>query len=843
MKNLFLFTTTFIFTIATFAQNENQNAEKLLNGFVRGKITDSKTSKPIEYATVALVSYADTSKILASLTDEKGFFEVEKVKVGKYFLKVYLIGYKLYKSDTVKISPAKAEIFIPNIKLVPSSIQLDDIKVQGEKEQSILSLDKKIFEVDKMPAIAGGSATNVLQQIPAVSVDMDGNINIRGSGYVTIWVNGKPFANAGANPQSILEQIPASSIERVELVTNPSARYDAESSGGIINIILKKNREDGFNGQVAVGFGTRDRYNESVDKKNTINKSNNSISINWKKGKWNLSSNYGYRYAQRWQHHYPNLRRNYDIDTAGLYDNVISQRSVAELYSHNHLLNISGDYNISDKKVIEFKATGGYNPNAEPENLTYDFYREFNGSKTQINPSDSLKNRNLKNYNDGYNVDANLGYRKTYDKAGQELYIGSSSSYSENRGNSNFYQQNIIGNSITNINTRTNPFGTNQVNVLQLDYIHPISEKTKLEMGLKNTSRFFDNDFKFDTLTGGTYINSTNKSNRFKYNDIISAAYGIVNQGFNYGLSVQLGLRIEQTFRTVEQVTLKRKDNLEFIDFFPSGVIQKKLLNDQELRLTYSRRINRPQPNVLNPFPSYNDPFNLVIGNPYLKPEYIHVIELGYSKNWKDHSFQTTLYFRQTDGSVQRVRRVLPNQASITEYANVGFLRAIGLELIGKNKLTKWWNITSNVNIYQNQISGVVRGQDISRDNITWNARIISNMKVWKGADFQITGFYMAPVAIAQGTFQGMNGVDVGFRKDIIPNKAFVTANISDIFNIRQFHVEQSGNLFYADILRKRETRVLTVNFTYKFGKELKMKTRRNTGRPDGGDGGGGGDF
>ncbi len=816
---------------------------------IKGQIVDSQTNSPVEYATISIASQSDSSQILGALADEKGNFTIEKVKPGKYIMKVSFIGYKNYRTDALNITANTPVFNIGKVKITNSSKVLEDVKVMGERDQMQFSIDKKVFEVDKNPVVAGGSASDVLKQIPSVTVDTDGNINVRGTGNITIWVNGKPFANAGT-PQQVLDQLPASSIERVELITNPSARYDADGMGGIINIILKKNRADGMNGQVSSGFGTRDKYNESANNNygdnkydyNAINKYNGNASLNWKFGKWNFTSNYGYRYGQRWQSH-NTTRDNYFATDS----NFQKQTSAAELYSHNHLLNLGAEYSIDAKNTVDARITGGYNQNVEPERLTYIFQ---NSAKIDT----QLRVRQVNKYEYAYNIDANLGYRKTFNTPGREFSASASASWSINYGNtgfnqiSNFPLSPILNPAFPSI-SGTEPNNVNKIAVAQIDYVAPFGEKTRFEMGAKVTYRNFDNDLLFDSLSNlnGNTEKDNIKSNRFVYIDDVNAVYGIWNQVFPRGFSVQAGLRGEQTIRSVEQVTLQTKNETSFIDFFPTLHIAKKLENEQELKASYSRRINRPNPGNLNPFPSYNNPVDLVVGNPFLKPEYINSFELGYAKNWTKHSFIATGYFREIEGATQRIRTVFGDGTSVTEFSNVGFARNTGIELIAKNELFKWWNITSNINGFYIQVNAGSsnNANNINRESFTGNGRFTSNFKIWKGADLQVTGYYMLPIAIAQGSFYGMNGIDVGFKKDIIPQKAFVTINISDVFNTRQFNASQNSDNFSTDIRRKRETRVMTVNFTYKFGNESlngkKGSKRSNQNNSDGG--GGGGEF
>lgn len=847
--NVFVFLLVIFAWFSYLAKAQMPQADRPPIGIIRGKVIDATTQQAIEYATIALMPLRDTTKLTGALTDEKGAFTMEDVFPGKYILKVNFIGYLPYRSDTLRINPKNPMVNLPAIKLKPNTKMLEDIVVEGEREQMLLQIDKKVFEVDKNPVVEGGSAADALKQIPSVSVDTDGNVSVRGTTNVQIWVNGKQFANAGS-AQQILDQIPASNIERVELITNPSARYDAESMGGIINIVLKKNRADGVNGSFASGFGTRDAYNESVNKYNAINKYNGTFTLNIKKGKWNFSTNYGYRYGQRWQAHRTFRQNKIDTNfTNGFQDfdtaNYQIQRSAAELFSHNHLLNIGAEYELDKNNTFELRVATGYNENNEPERLTYDFRNNaFQLYEQRI--------RDISNREYAYNYNINTGYRRLFSIPGKELNISGSYSWANNYRFTRFFQQipPQFGSFLPE-DAKVLPFNINNVYVAQIDYMQPVSEKSKIEIGAKTTIREFDNDFIYQNYLYATqsYVNDLGRTNRFVYNDYVHAAYGIYNQQFGNGFSAQAGLRFEHTTRVIKQVTSNENFSDQFLDPFPTLHISKKMPHNQEWRISYSRRTNRPNPGVLNPFPTYNDPLNLVKGNPFLKPEYVHIADISYNRTWDKHNFVATGFFRQINGSSQRVRTLVPTRdTSITIFTNIGYNRQVGLELISKNEFFKWWSITSNINLFYVQVFGQGgRNQEynLNRENLSGNARLISNFKVWKGVDLQVTGYYMLPIAIAQGTFFGMNGIDLGFRKDIIPKKAFITANISDVFNTRQFNANQEAFSFYSEIRRKRETRVLTVNFTYRFGNESLMAKNNRTrkGRTNGEGEGGGMDF
>lgn len=815
---------------------------------VKGKILDTQTGKPVEYATVAVVSLRDSSKIFGALTDDNGVFEIDQLLPGKYFIKAQFIGYKTLRTDTLKIAPSSESIDLGTFSLTPSSKMLEDVEVKGEKEIFQSSIDKKVFNVEKSNLAIGGSATDVMKQIPTVTLDQDGNISMRGNSNITVWINGKPSGMTGNSRQAILDQLPANSIESVELITNPSARYDAEGMGGIINIILKKNRADGINGTATAGFGTRDAYNVSNKKYNDINKYNAAFTLNLKTGKFNISTNYGYRYNHSW-HIIDNQRLTlekspYWMNQFTYADNLIGQ-------NHNAGANI--DYTINDKNTIGIGAFTGFNIGNNPETI-----RTYWTDNEPLRNIQFFRTRTLDNRSDGYNLDGNAYYRKNFDKKGQELNISGSYSYSEHYQDGKFVQIDSAANltQLSTIPSKTGlkTDGINNTAVFQVDYIHPMGEKTKLEFGAKSTYRHIFSGLLGDSISRSTFATVTdyNRTNDFVFMENVNAAYGILNQGLGkYGL--QVGLRAEQTnisgtllpnnFTSFNEI----KNSQRYFNLFPSIHATRKLENEQELRASYSMRINRPGQEVLNPFPTWNNPLDLRYGNPLIKPEIVHSTELSYTKNWDKTSLILTGYFRQTDNTIQRVRRIdttgtTPNisrGSSIMEFQNLSNSQNYGLEFILRNQITKWWNITTNINAFRNVINGL-----ISNANFTGDGRIMSTMTVWKGINIQISGNYMLPRAMAQGTFQGFNGVDIGVRKDLFKNKAYIVVNLSDVFNTKNIQVEfnngQSAG-FSGGFFRQRETRVLTVNFTYKFGKELNNNVKRGKKAEYNTEGGGGG--
>jgi iron complex outermembrane receptor protein len=792
---------------------------------VKGIIIDSSSGSPLEYALVGMLSLDDTTIAIGTLSDEKGMFEIDKIKSGHYILKVSFIGYTPFVSDTIIISSTKTQIDLDSIYMLPSR-EANEIVITAENEAFSIGLDKNVFEVAKNPVVTGGSATDVLKQIPAVSVDIDGKISMRGSSNVIVWINGKPSGLTGDSRQAVLDQIPASNIERVEIINNPSARYDPDGTSGIINIVLKKNIKFGTNGSVTGGLGTRDRWNESTHKYNNINKFNGSASLNFRKGKWNFSSNYGARYGQRWQMG-NNLRDNFQQVRSS---NSINQYEQEENYSSSHLLSTSLDYSLDTNQTIGMTAVGGYNNSHEEEILNYDF---LDSNRTAY----KSRNRDILQRVDAYNTSSSLYYRKTFSKPEKEFYISGSGSYTKNNTINTFNQQDhIFANDSFSLASlsHTKPFSKNTIYVFQTDYTLPYNARTKFEIGAKSTLRILDYDLYADSLQRPLqkYVRDDSKTNRFIYKESVYAAYGIVQQTFTRNISAMAGLRIEQAFIDANLTTLNQDNKRTYTNFFPSAYVAKKISTDKELRFTYSKRINRPNAQALNPFPNYSDPLNLSRGNSYLNPEYIHSFDLSFMKTWRLYSLTSSLYYRQINGTIQRVSSVNAQDVSITQFYNLNSAQNFGAELIGKMKFWNRLNVTSNINVYRNTIQGNSQTVDVSNSNYSYFGKLMLSTKIWKGMDVQVTGNYNSPVITLQGTYQGNNGVDIGLKKDFWKTKGIITLNIADVFNTRNMHITSSGTDFSIHIFRKKESRVLTLSFTYKFGRESAASKNKKTPKP-----------
>lgn len=782
-------------------------------GKVNGKITDVTSGQPLEFCALAILRLPDSSVVNGGLADETGGFEIAGLKNGSYVLRIDLMGYNRNKVS-FDITDEQQIVSLPDVKLGSIARQLDEVEVVAEKPDVVIELDKKVYNAEKNITATGGSAIDVLKNIPSVGVDNNGNLNLRGNSQVLIYIDGKPTAIGDANAETILGQIPASNVDNVEIITNPGSRYDAQGMAGIINIRLKKSKKETLNGNVSAGVGSRDKFNTAA-------------AINYSKNKWGFSGSYAFRYNPLFQR-MDSKRR---TETNGLNQ---STRSTTTNQSNTGRIGI--DYNHNNNAVTSLSGQYSYSTSPYPETSYYVFL-DKNHSPDTIVHRNNLSNSYI------HNGEFSLNHRKPLKKKGNEFYIGSSYSVIKNR---NYVDINSSQTTIADNNTTTKPLQTlnadfiNHLSSVQSDLTLQITEKTKVETGVKAAYRYFQNDYSRYTSVHTSNID-TNINDRFNYYDVVAAAYGQLGhkgEKFNF----QFGLRAEQAFTNAKLEKSNYDYSYQYLNFFPSLATSYKIHKDGELQLSISRRINRPRFPQLNPYLDYMDPYNVRRGNPELKPEYAYNYELAYIYNKPKSTITLTAYYRQITNAVQYFRIVDSTSGnSVLTFKNFDKNYNSGLEGIYKIQPFKFWDITNTLNLYQTSVKGTdVNGLLISRETFTWNGKIQSSMKLPYNFSFQLIGNYQAPSLNGQGKVWDIYFIDVALKKDFLKSKKLsMTANLSDIFNTREFVINTAGYGFRQDMKMKRESRILMVTLNYKFGKADAIPKKKAKSDSPGDSGGG----
>jgi len=775
-------------------------------GKVSGTVTDAGNNQPLEYSSVILRSLKDSTKIFGSLVDEKGKFEITMIPFGAYRLTISFVGYKDYIIEKLLIIPPdKIEQNLGSLKVQQDQTLLQEVQVTGEKSVMQLGTDKKVFNVDKSALTSGGSATDVLKQVPTVDVDVDGNISMRGSGNITVFVNGKPSGITGANKQAVLDAIPANTIESVEIINNPGAKFDAQGEGGIINIVLKKNVAKGFNGNVSLGYTTR--Y-----------KANTGVSLNFRKNRINFSTNYGFRFNEN-NSSTVNDRINY-LDSAIFFLNTFEK---SNRYSLSNTLSGNLDFNINDKNTFSLNALGSYNYNAIDEVNNFDFISDSGRLYRTYDRYNKEKRKN-------FNTDAGFNYRKVFKSNANDLNISGNYSYL-NAVNAPRYTEQLLNTSDNSILPFAPAVSGNRVaninhlGTFQVDFVQPFDKaKGKFETGAKITYRNLLSDFYADSLdrSNDSIVPDNSLINRFNFTENVNAVYAIYGGAYKK-FSYKAGLRFEQSNIRGVQEAGNISNSQRYYDFFPSVFFSQKLPKNHEIQLAYRRSINRPDNQMLNPFADYSNPYSIRRGNPALKPAYTEAVEFTYLKSFEKGIFiSATAYFRYTKNFFTRFVDVDTAGISTVTFGNLSNSQNAGVEFITRAPVTKWWNLMLNVNLFRNKITGnIPNGEsDANSTSFQWNLRLMSNMTIWKNASLQVMMNYRGKIKFLQGYILPGFSASVGFKKDFLKNnKASIAVNIQDVFHSMRFEIVSKGDNYENTVSREFQSTTLNVTFTYKFGR------------------------
>ena len=800
-KVLFLFCILCMTTVTVFAQSTG-------NGKMSGKIVDAENNEGIPFATAQVLDRKTKASVRIAQSDADGNFLLAGLPNGIYTFKASYMGFQTMVRDSVAITDKTKEVNFGSIKMKMAQANvLNEVTVTATKPTMQMGIDKKIFSVDQSLVSEGGSASDLLQNVPSVQTDIDGNVSLRGSSGVKVLIDGKPSLIAGGDVAQILQSIPASSIETVELITNPSAKYDAEGQSGIINIVLKRNKKLGFNGSVALTAGNRDNYNANT-------------SLSFQNKKINLYGNYSYRYGNRIGGGYNNIEYlNPSANGLAFANQLNDSRNT----NKGHNLKAGIDYYLTEKSVLSFSS--GVNFRNGDNNTLLDI-NQLNSSRDPYMLSSRYNDEEQK----GNSFDLNLDFTHKFKKPKEELTASLSFSRGNNDNNQiyNTHVYNIGGTETNNLDIqRTTRDGLNRNYNVQLDYSLPLGEVGKIETGYRSQIRQSQNNTLADQWNAqiNDYDFSYTLSNDFTSKDQVHALYfNYQNQMGNFGY--QLGLRgenarLDTRMGAYTGTTLGyTPGKVAYTRLYPSVYLTEKLNDDQQMQLSYSRRVNRPRGWDTNPFLDVSDPLNLRQGNPNLKPEDVHAFEFSYSKYWKTFSLVSSLYFRQTNDVIQRIRTE-PDADGVTLTTPQNLTRNIssGLELIAKYDVVKAWNFTANVNLYQSKIKGVPAFGIVENSGFSWNANLTNNFVLPYAITLQVKGDYRAAEIMAQGKRNAMFGMDAGAKYDFKDKKSSLSLNIRDVFNSRKWKMTTNGTTSIVDFSRRMQGTMANLTYSYRFGK------------------------
>jgi len=815
MKSTFLFFFFVSFSLLIYAQRDNQMQSI---GKISGKITDHYTSQPIEYANVALYKVKDSSLVNGCISDSTGRFKMENLSFGRYYLKISFIGFKEKIVNDVMLNPKKTEFELNNLSLEAESEMLNEAVVEGDRKLMTFQLDKKIVNVEKNLVSVGGSAVDVLRNVPAVTVDIDNNLSLRGSSNVTILIDGRPSSLSGSSRSAILEQIPASSIETIEIITNPSAKYSPDGMSGIINIKLKRKRSAGLNGLIQMNYGAFDKYNPSIN-------------LNYNLGRFNLLLSNDYRNDKRWGK--GDIKRRYTGDSTSM-----NQISNQDRYKQSNNTKVGLEWRPDDKHTFNAGIMYSLSEDEDDERNTADYF-------DKIGALLYMQNRNGIETETENSLDYTFNTKRTFDKKDMELTLDAVYSVSDWVEGSDISNSFFAADRISPLDTgttfeRTNSLGANESGSLQVNYTYPIRPGSKIEVGYNGIYRKMDNDYTYsekDPVTG-IFVNDMFLSNHFIYKEFVHAGYATYGLTMgNFGM--QLGLRAEQYTTDANQVSGDSHLKQDIFSVYPTLHLSYKLNKSNELQLSYSRRVNRPGMQMLNPFMDVTNPQAVRHGNPNLKPEYIDSYEIGHIYFNDKISINNNFFYRYVHDVLRRYSYLdtLTNIAHFT-YNNFSSAISWGYELNLDYELFRWWRISGGGSFSNTKINASNVEAGLNSENYAWTAKLNSMIILPKRIMLQLSSNYMSPIVMPQGKFQGFNAVDAALRKDFLKDKLFLSLRVSDIFNTMQMKVSMYATGIETDVVRKRESRVVYLNIGYKINGGVKGKQKKQGGENMGGDGG-----
>ena len=791
-------------------ETENSLNNFLNDVIITGSVFDNETKEPLEYATVSFFDRLENKIQTGGITDAKGHFKIS-VKAGVYDITIEYIS---YKKQTIKNRILTKDENLGNFYLDINLEALKAVEIIAERTTVELKLDKKIYNVGKDLTVRGGTVSDVLDNIPSVSVDVEGNVALRGNNNVRILINGKPSGLVGLNSTDALRQLPAESIERVEVITSPSARYDAEGTAGILNIILRRSKLQGLNGAITLNTG----YPLSAGASGNINYRTgnfnffNTSSYNYRESPGKSTTNTEYFNADA-PSTFLNEYRDFDRKSKGFNTNTGVEWYINDTASLTTSLVYRDSNNESEttNSIIELDQNGGL------LNQSYRFDPEMEDDKT---------------------IQYSLNFDKQFDGNSEHKLT-----FDFQIENSKEDEKSVIsqdGDEAERVETLEEQ---NRV-LLQTDYVLPIGDVSQLEFGYRGNFNELDTDYTLEFKENGDYILDSNVSNNLIYTEHVNAVYSQFGSKIKNKFSYLLGLRMEQTRIKIDQVTSGDYEKKNYLGLFPTINLGFEINEMQSLTLGYNRRISRPRSRFINPFPSRSSATNLFQGNPDIDPSYSNQVDLGYLNKFGKLTLNSSIYYTHATDVFTFITEDTGETVIIggTEVPvirrspiNLATNDRFGFEFTLTYRPNKKWNVNGNLNLFQSKTRGDYNGTNFDADNLSWFARINSKYTLPGNIDWQTRIFYMGPSEDAQNKNKGMLSTDLAFSKDLFNERASLAFNVSDLFNTRKRQTTSTTPTFKSYSEYQRRQRSFNLSFTYRFN-QSKKRDRDNGQRGNGGD-------
>ncbi|MBK7872813.1 MAG: TonB-dependent receptor [Saprospiraceae bacterium] len=798
-------TSLFTLLLATLFVNITlaQDSEKVS---ILGKLTD-QSNKPMDFANVLLLNPTDSSLVKGTITDAEGAYLFEMVEDGNYLISATMVGFQPTYYGPIEVRLAtKQKVEIPQLQL-GSGVDLQQVTVKAQKPFIEMQNDKIVINVESSPVAAGNSALELLAKSPGVTVDNNNRIALKGKQGVMIMIDGKQSYLSAEEVARLLESMPANSIEKIEIIHNPSAKYDASGNAGIINIRLKKDKNLGMNGTLTLGGGYG-RYP----------KANSGLQLNYRQKKFNFFGNYSYYYAQRFND--MDIYRIIPFEgTESIFDQ--SNDRVNWVNSHNYKGGL--DWFVGKKTTLGvlFSGNSGYWKDDS------DILTLISG----VNPEPfSEVNAATNTREDWNNLTYNFNLRHTLgDKGGEITFDADYSTFANpSYQNSDNFFFNENGEQVATPNfLRGNTNSDVTIKAVKADFTYPLKGEINLEAGLKSSFVETDNNIKFLRNAGNDFEIDPNLTNQFLYEETIHAGYVNANKKFK-GFSVQAGLRAEYTVSDGLSVTLDQQVKRDYLNLFPSLSISHSIAEKHNLSYSYSRRIDRPSYQDLNPFTYFLDQYTFGRGNPFLQPQYTDSYAVNYG--FKQSFVVTLSYSRTEDAMTEVLEQDNEDRTTYQTRANLAQFENYSINVSAPVKVTDWWSARVNVSAYMNHFQSPYLGGEIDNQQISYNIYASNNFNLPKGFRAELSGFYNSAGVYGMFENKPQYAIDAGLFKSLWDGKANIKLNVSDIFFTNRWNVNVRQDNINANIKGQFESRRANLTFTYKFGNnEMKPVRQRRT--------------
>ncbi|WP_353181569.1 TonB-dependent receptor [Parapedobacter lycopersici] len=785
----------------------SSNAIAQENSSITAVVVDATSEEPVGFASAALLEQGSQRYVKGMQTVDDGKITFTDVPAGTYMIRVTYVGYKDYVRENIGIQSGRAAN-LGNIPLTPSGELLEEVVVSGTPPAMELGIDRKIFNVAQSTISEGGTATDLLENVPSLQVDVDGSVSLRGSSSVRILINGRESAMAGSDITQLLQAMPANSIERIEVVTNPSARYDAEGQSGIINIVLKKNVRLGINGTVNVSAGSYDNYNAGLN-------------LNYRGDKWNYFG--GYHFNRR--NSVGNGLNNIEFfSNNGGSNSITENASKSANLGLNHGVRLGTEYYFSDRTIIGASGNFSLRGNNRNEDIYYTYFNnpELTGTSDRFSRQDE----------DDFGYDLNLDFEHNFRRESEKLEANFSFGRDTEDGVNTFDQTFSDPSGVQD--KRVNNTGEDGRNLnVQVDYVRPFGKDQRVEAGYRTFIRR-SNDSQhsayFD-VDQGTMLPDYDLTNDFEMESSVHALYANYRNKLTEKLGFQVGLRAEQAYLNTEYISfdpeLSPEDRvavgkLDYFRVYPSVFLTQEFGDRHQVQLNYTRRVSRPRGWQVNPFIDVSDPINKRQGNPNLLPEDIHSFELSYAKFWDGVTLNSSVYYRRVNDVINPIVTTAEGAggATFSRWENISRNESAGFELISHVDITKQVDAMFNANLYHSKFHGSEEFHIEPTEGFNWNANVTANYRIKPWLSMQARADYQAPRVMAQGRGIEMFVINAGMRWDVLDKRGSIMFNVRDLLNQRKWGGYTQTEQFYRYFESRWMPRMFMLSLRYRFGKQ-----------------------